>query len=686
MRRFLLSALFVVATISSALSATPKELEEIELLRSRFSKFYAATAPSEKIIKSYIDSLDTKTGGWRDIDYASTIGSGWRTKAHTQRTMAMAQFYVNESVTPTLFGRSELSRAIHSAWAYWFREKPYCPTNWYPNKLSCPRELGISFMLLQDEMSPEEQRNAVVVYNKSSLTKTGSNLLYVANTALMQGIFEQDTELINKAIDAVESTIFIAPKGKEGIQSDYSYHLHGAQQQFGNYGRAAMEVLAPFSQIIAGTSFAFDDKQMEILYRFITEGYRWVLWRGYLDLICSGRQYGRDMFWSKGQDMLLFTEQLKAACSAEQKAGIERMIEENSSSGKHTLVGQKHFDKSDCVVHRRPTWMAALRMHSTRVQGVEMSNNDNMRGLYSADGALFVSVDGGDYDNSSLLWDWRKVPGITCYERSDSLSVIIGAKNRWLLLNNSDFVGSCNDGESGITTFTLSHDGLTARKSWVMTPELILCLGADIQGYKWGGALTTSIDQKRQQAVPKLLQGKSWREVKGEKTIEIKSNDGEARFFHHRTGYIALGRGECVVQSEHRAEDWMNISRGYDSDRDSAQMFSLYLRHRDVRARYSYLILPDKTEEQTAKFDTSKVKIIANDDHLQLVEIEGVYYAAIFTVGRYQLSEAVQLNAKRAGLYMFEKVGDKGWRIISASDPTRATAEQSMLKMLEFSE
>ena len=224
------------------------------------------------------------------------------------------------------------------------------------NYLSCPRELGTSFMLMQDEMSEEEQRNAIEVFNKSKLSKTGSNLIYVATTALMQGIFESDPVRIQKAVDAMSGTIFIAERGVEGIQSDYSYHLHGAQQQFGNYGREAMGAITPFCEILADTSFAFTDEQIDILSNFFTQEFRWVLWRGYMDMIASGRQYGPNMFRTKALSIMESAKRLEGVASDQQRSQIEAMFKENDGESPITLIGQKHFDRSDCVTHRRPTW------------------------------------------------------------------------------------------------------------------------------------------------------------------------------------------------------------------------------------------------------------------------------------------------------------------------------------------
>ncbi len=651
------------------------EKEEISLIKSRYCDFYAGIAPEEATIKRYLDSLDFESGAWSDIDYASTIGSGWRTKEHTLRTMHMAQFYTKgEDVKTTMFTRQELSKAIHSAWAYWFREKPFCPTNWYPNKLSCPHELGISFMLMQDEMSDEESENAVkLVYKKSVLAKTGSNLIYVAETALMQGIFENDSELVRRAIDAVGSTIFIAKEGEEAIQSDYSYHLHGAQQQMGNYGREAIITLVPFCEVLTGTSFDFSDEKKEILVDLLSQGFRWFMWEGYLDMNGSGRQYGPDMFKFKGGTILNASARIAKIGTPEQQADVAQMVDENTGKSKNKLIGLKHFDKSDCVINRTEDWVSSLRMHSTRVKATEMSSNDNRRGFFAPDGSLFTYVDGGDYENASVLWDWCKVPGITCYESDDPLIVSPFATGGGRpLMNKTDFVGACTDGTQGIASMILNKDKQHYRKSWIFTPQFVLCVGSDLHEESGKSALTTSIEQRLLDGELSVLSGKSWQTIDDK---IVKSEQG-LRLHHHKTGYIVLDNNECEASVEYRSGNWTDITYGLDPMDASGKMVTIFVRHKSQPASYKYLILPNMTQRDVAKFDTKKIDVITNSKDLHLVSYDGQYYATAYTAGKYKVSNKLAIEIKQAGIYMFKR--DKnGWQII-AHDPTKKISDKDM--------
>lgn len=681
MRRLIFTFILIFVSINFAWSST--EQDDINLIKSRYCSYYATIAPDATTIKSYLDSLDLCTGGWCDIDYKSTIGTGWRTKEHTKRTMQMAQYYAkgNEGRT-ALFSREDLLSAIHSAWGYWFRERPYCPTNWYPNVLSCPHELGISFMLMQDEMSVDEKRNSIeIVYKKSRLEKTGSNLIYVANTALMHGLSHKDPALIHRAIDAISSTIFVAKDGEEGIQTDYSYHLHGSQLQTGNYGREAIMMLAPFCEILNGTSFDFSRAQKDILLDLITKGFRWSLWNGSMDINGSGRQFGPEMLQQKGANILESSVKISVAANPDQKKEVEAMVKENSGSCKKSLLGQKFFDKSDYVVHRRKGWAASLKMHSTRVQATEMSGNDNRKGFFAADGSLFTYVDGDDYENAPVLWDWCKVPGVTCYETTDS-HIVSPFKTRnygeWDILNKSNFVGAVTDGESGMASMILIKEKQHHRKSWIMTPEFVLCMGCDLKEESGDSVLTTSVEQRLLDGELAVLQQGKWRNIED----KFVAHEAGLRLHHNKTGYIMLDDNECEASVESRKANWNEITLSIDSMVYEDRVASIFVRHKSQPADYSYLILPDMSRRQVAKFDTSKIEIIANNKEIQLVKYEGVYYLTAFTTGDYKVTDELSIEVLQKGIFMFERKANS-WSVI-AHDPTKALSNEDMKSKIIF--
>ncbi len=716
MRLKLFVAAFLALCTSVVLSAQPssiaKQMADIELLKERVKAQMILTAPSEMVVKGYIDKLNFETGMWCDIDYKSNVGSDWKTKRHTERVSDLAKYYVKHPEVSSSFSRQRLEDAIHVAWGYWFREKPVCKSNWFPNSIACPKGLSDSFLLMQEHMSEAECEAArKIVFPKPKLTKTGANLLAFADIVLVIAIFERDSDKLYQAIDAITSTIFIAEDGVEGIQRDYSYHQHGPQKQFGNYGSVALRTYSYYANILKGTEFAFGEKYMDIITNYICQGYNWVLWRGYMDINSSGRQFANNQLKNKGVEILDLIASFAEACEGERRAAVQSVIDQHRDGAPITCLGQKSFYRSDAIYHRTPSWSASLRMssihvegsdipqksidyfkeikqpvpswtkhvtrHSTRVVGGEQGG-DNRKGYYVADGALYTYVDGDEYENAPVLWDWRRVPGITCFESSAPIK-----RMGYLPPNLSPFVGTCTDSKSGITTMKLNRDSLLALKTWVVTDDFVLALGSGVGTLKGKGALTTSIEQRMARGELLYYDAKSgWSEIKGKRSF----SNGVQRFYHDKSGYIVLDDAQTVASIEQRHGDWNDITISIPTTKCSGDIFSLYVRHRKQDDRYRYLILPARSKEEVAAFDVESVETMRNDEKAVVVKYKDSYYITAFEVGEYKV-KGLKFRVSIPGIFMVQPKsrdrGDRGW-CITAHDPTKRIDDGEFVSSLQI--
>ena len=70
------------------------------------------------------------------------------------------------------------------------------------------------------------------------------------------------------------------------------------------------------------------------------------------------------------------------------------------------------------MVHQRPAFYASARMYSTRNDNTDsLTNDENKRSHFIADGAFCLMQTGAEYADIYPVWDWQKVPGITCEQR-----------------------------------------------------------------------------------------------------------------------------------------------------------------------------------------------------------------------------------------------------------------------------
>lgn len=547
-------------------------------------------------IEAYL-ARQAKDGAWSDINYADTKRSGWEPKLHAERVLELSKLYYSPA---TPYFRSErIRRAIHLALKYWFAEKPVC-LNWWYNQIGVPKTLGAAFVLLEEELDSAEKAAAIEVMRNAGFGMTGQNKVWLAGNVLVRALLQDDEELARAARDTIASEIVLGRK--EGIKDDWSFHQHGSQQQFGNYGLSFVSGMSFFHRLFRGTAYEFGRAELDILASLVNEGYRWIIWNRHMDVSSLGRQ-------------LFHHAQLHKAYSLA-FAAADLDLSGFPAAGGNTPVGHKHFDDSDYTVHRSVGWMASVKMASERVIGTELINEDNLKGYYMADGATYYYVRGDEYLDVFPFWDWRKIPGITAYEDTDSIPVVRGGRGR----NATCRVGGLTAGSCGMTAMELDRDGLKAYKAWLFTDCYVLCLGGDIRS---DSALnvTTSVEQRMARGGLYVLDGGAWKEVRGDRSFA----QDDLRFFHDRTGYVVWGGTPCVAQAERRVGRWCDFMKMYRPATVEGEVVSLHLSHgiRPVQGGYRYLVLPASSRDAVSGFDAGSVRVIRNDSSAQVVQAAG---------------------------------------------------------------
>lgn len=692
LKRLLFTTLLVLIGISSIANT----LDEIEIIKANYKKVLLSedrernellsllvNMPKEKVysdqmvvelmerysinaerVKQLLAKLQSD-GSWSDIDYANKNRSGWQAKVHAERILELTKVYfIPES---GFYQSSDVKKAIHLTLNYWFENKPVSP-NWWHNQIGVPKVLGGVFILMEKELSELEKKEAIAVMSNAKFGMTGQNKVWLAGNVLVRALLENDYSLVEEARNNIVSEI--KDGEKEGIQADNSFHQHGTQLQMGNYGAAYISSMSFWADIFKGTAWAFNQSQLNLLSRLINEGYARILWKGYMDINHLGRQ-----FFNNAQRHKAFTVGFSSytltQIDKENSRKYDELLKDNfyDSNKNTTLTGFYNFWQSDNTVHRRPAWMASVKMSSPRVIGGEALNGDNMKGYYLADGAMYTYVDGNEYNNVYVCWDWRKVPGVTSYETTTPMKVLkmTGYHNR------SVFAGAVGDETTGLTAFDFDRDRLKARKSWIFTDEYIICLGAGIETDS-SCVVTTSIEQREQNGDLYRLNKNRWEPIK---TFE-KSGTKEERFFHDKTGYIVLDNASIKASIESRTASWHDVMNSYSKNfTESKNVFSLWLDHGYTPSNrtYQYVIIPASTPDKTKKFNIKDIKIIANDKSKQVVYISSkkVYYLAVYEPSEISLSKNITIKTNSAGLFILKQNGKK--LDIIVSDPTQKEKE-----------
>jgi chondroitin AC lyase len=560
-------------------TANANSAEDVSKLRGHFVEAYTRGAPEAKTVQGYIEAL-RPDGSWPDVDYANREPGSWSTARHVSRLLSMAAAYSRPG--HPLAGNAELRAAILKGLGHW-TQNDYVNPNWWYNQIGVPQTMAPILVLMGDTV-PAELREQTMqrVLGRSRMGMTGQNKVWLAEIAFMKGLSANDPDLMAKAREQILSELRVTTQ--EGIQPDYSFHQHGPQQQWGNYGGAFGSDMIHWANIFQGTSYALTPEQVEVLRHYLQEGPAWALWKGGMDISGCGRQIFRNCQSSKGRSALRQLESMKSLDPAEAEA-YARLISSGSEAGANTVIGNRHFWRSDMTLHRRPTWYASVKMSSTRVIGAETCNGENLLGLHLGDGVTYFYRTGAEYEDLFPVWDWRRLPGTTCLQDDGSL-----VPNGKACRGRSDFVGGLSGGECGLAAMEYLRDGLRARKAWFFLDRAVVCLGAGID-CSAPETVLTSINQCVLNGRVTIGADQQSREIeKG-----LHSLDRLKWVHHDGIGYVFPNPMTATVAAQTQKGDWHRVHSRESSRSVERDVFSLWIDHgaKPHDAQYAYVVIPD---------------------------------------------------------------------------------------------
>ncbi len=423
--------------------------------------------PEPDRVAEHLASL-TDAGAWPDIDYDSKARSSWPPALHTHRLAAIAGVYAHERDAAA---RARLLEAAHRAFGYWIRRDP-AGLNWWYDRIGCPKHLLTAALLLGDRLNDRERRYLLdTVAPRAAIARTGQNRIWLAGNTLMAGLLADDAARVESAAAALWAEVSVS--GAEGVQPDYSFHQHGAQQQFGNYGLAYATEIARWARVLQSTRLRLPPERLAVFRRYLLDGQGWISWRGAMDPGACGRQFMPGTPRQKTASIIAAME-VAARLDPEHAAEYRAYVARNAPEAPNDLVGNRYYPRSDYLVHRLPGLMFALKMSSNRVIGAETTNGENLSGYHIADGMLLTHRTGGEYADIFPVWDWRRLPGVTAPQSPLTAFATTRVPR--------DFVGAVSDGVYGVAALDYAKDGVTARKAWFFGPTGVVALGAGVTG------------------------------------------------------------------------------------------------------------------------------------------------------------------------------------------------------------
>lgn len=546
---------------------------------------------SDKRIKQLIN-CQLPEGSWPDIDYTCRNRSLWKTAKHISNTVKLAQSLHQPGNSPAW--REQVRHATFAALSYWV-DNDFVNPNWWYNEIGIPRNMADILILVGDDLPQElKQKILDVTFSRVRISRTGQNKVWLAGIIAVRCLSTESREELVFARNVIFEELRVVTE--EGIQPDWSFHQHGPQQQFGNYGLAFGDSMTRWIEVFQGTEYGLSDEQLSILRHYFVDGVGWVIWKNQLDISGCGRQIFKDCQSNKGQTIRSCIKRMKRI-DPEYIADYEGVLAD-------AVTGYKGFWRSEMAVVRRPGWYCSVKMSSSRVIGSETCNHENMLGRDLGSGVMFIQRHGNEYRNIQPLWNWRRLPGTTC---DNAITDLVPRRN---YTPPTDFVGVTGDKGCGLAVMQHKDELLTAHKAWFFAENAIVCLGAGISASE-SGQITTSIQQSLVNGSvkssignnPSLLAGGQW-------------------VHHDGIGYRLLGDTSARMEVAERKGNWNEIFTIRKSEPTSGEVFSLWIDHGKSpdKQTYAYSIYPDCTAEELPDvIESCDIRILSNTTALQAV-------------------------------------------------------------------
>jgi chondroitin AC lyase len=597
-----------------------------------------------------------KDGSWPDIDYADRASASWKPSAHLERARGIAAAY--SQPTNAMFQSPQARSAVLAALQAWMDRKPVS-TNWWQNTVGGQLALMPVLVLLDQEIPAALRQSALGVLNDPGMVPaaqaTGQNLVWYATQQLVRGAVGRNADDLAAASRRLQDEVVVTTK--EGIQADFSFHQHGAQLYSGAYGLGFLTDSVRLAGLLAGTPWAYQPDRLALLAGYALDGIRPLVRGPWLDWGARGREFTRAPGISRPQALLPAVQALAtlAPDRRDELAAFAAYIASAATGA--PVVGNRHFWRSDFMVHQTIRGYWSVKMVSARTVGTESGNEENLQGYWLPFGCTYLLRRGDEYDGLPAVWDWRRLPGVTAPAEVPKLVGLQGHEAR--------FVGGVSDGKSGVAAMVLGKLETTARKAWFFHGDLMVALGAAI-GSKRAAPVTTTLNQTRWRT--DVVGSAGPVAAGGGAPVQL---DNLAWLWHDGITYLLPGQAGVSLQLQDASGSGKAINRQLGSGDVRARVLTLAIDHgvRPDAASYAYGVWMGAASAADAGKGPAYT-VLENSDRQQSIRHGdgAVVQAVMHAPGNVRLDNTFAVQVDQACLLQVVRA-DAGWTV-SVCDPT----------------
>ncbi|WP_406684518.1 hypothetical protein N1F78_02000 [Seonamhaeicola sp. MEBiC1930] len=623
---------------------------DFDKLKKNFTDFYLLENINDQEIQELLQ-LITSDFAFSDIDYKMHRRSNWQPRTHLKRLITLSSAYKNKN--SKYYQSEKLTEIIIGALNYWSYNNFYSD-NWWHQEIGIPQSLGPILIICESIIPDSTMTKSLKVMDKSRIYKTGQNKIWLSGNVFMRELLRGNSNLIDSAANTIKSVMVPSKPYEEGIQPDYSFHQHGPQPQFGNYGLHLAEDIIKWMFIFNKTDIAFSNEKVDLMRNLMFEGQQKVVYKGKYEILATGRQiFPEKVNGQKYRGPIAKYELYK---------NLEHIFNEFDTQTNPTSAPNEyvHFRNSDYSLYRTNTFFSPVRMSSKRVIGGEAGNGENQMGYYLGDGTNLIYRNGDEYHEIYPVWNWKKLPGTTTVQDTAKLVPLTwdGYKN------GSHFTGGLKGKTVGITAFKYRRDSLKANKSYFFINNKVYALGSGIKTNR-NFEVVTTINQCYK---------------KGD--VHVFKNKGEiTSVWHDSIAYISLQNQKLNVRQKAQTGNWKKVLTWHSDSIISKNIFDLEVSHgtnpKNEKYAYASVVGIDKGDiKKVIKNELGIIIALKNEVHAVKFDNSKTIAISAFKSCVIDISKSQKLKIKTPCLLSLTQTLN-GW-LIEAVDPTQQQ------KTLEF--
>lgn len=647
-------------------------------------------------------------GSWPDIDYTAGQAESYPAMIHIENRLArLALAYTSTNPLGEYNQNPALRDALIKGFHYWLsvKPKPLKAVTWYYTQVRIPLAYGKLLCIMKT--GPGMNLPDSLVQRAVTVIKTvvnpdshiGQNLSNILTHNVMGAAVTADSVWMKASLSKTVRIIPYVKKSSagvytrgDGLQVDHSYIFHEQHNLVLTYGHGVFTDIYNFATALTGTSFlaSLPAGFIDRVGKAVTEGYIPTIWGNRLTLAPRGRAVAGS--GKAGASFLPTAMKVDPANSEVFQAAIDRIEGRQSASYK---IGPRftNYWCADYAVKTDPRYyflISAVSNRTRRPEGnIKTGTGENMLGKFLIDGFVQMMRTGAEYDNVQVAWEWDKVPGITCRDFASDADCRITTSYPQPT-GTTEFVGGLSDGgANGIKSYTLNFNGVTAKKSWFVFDDEVVCLGAGINSVA-AEKVVTSVNQVKRNGE---LSVKSGNVISTISDSTVTTFDNNLRWIYHDgIGYIFPSGGKAVIRNQVQTGRGTRIQNLNPNDTAliARPMFNVWLDHgaQPANGSYSYIMVPTvNSKQELDAYDAGKIKILSNTPSVQAVKHEGLNQLQIIFYSPGELTDTTSdltIRARQACVLLVKNVGaskidmyisDPTQRLLKAGIDVRFSAE-----------